>query len=355
MSRCFRRSIYIHEDYTKMPIKKPSQGHLSVVRKQKIKNGKNKRKAKHRSPEWDELLKRAGVARLPEPDLFQDGMNHELVHDDNTQFIKQSLKQSLIQSTRMTVLGQGPPEETWLDPPNGGIYVEEDSANVYLHVADLGWVQLNGWCPDVGEEDPCQENPEDPMSGDMYLNILTSDLFYFVEGFGWVLLNGIEGPPGPNGPPGPPGFSDIFYAVTPRTEQVLKIQPQAVKWEIPEFQDTDYSLQDDQTSLRIQNCGVDPARYQVQIKLSIHRKDELIKLTKSGVEFYLNQDDELVPGSLTYAMMPFAGQHSLFINVIVEVLGGSEIDLVLEGRATGQGDLVILQDQSNCWQVVKLG
>ena len=157
-----------------MPIKKPSQGHLSVVRKHKDKekqDNKGKRN-KRKTIEWAELLQKGGVTR--------SGLDQDLVDDDRSPAMR---------NPEMTVLGQGPPEESWDHPPNGAIYVEEDSADVHLHVTNLGWVHLNSWCPDVGEEDPCEENPEDPMSGDMYLNILTSDLYYFVEGFVYLKKN----------------------------------------------------------------------------------------------------------------------------------------------------------------------
>lgn len=324
-------------------IKRPSNSRLARLAQLKIESKKKKLKSKIGA----KIKKRVKV---------------EFDSESETETNKEREREVWIQPKITTgvpiKLGNGPPEENWEDAPDGAIYVEEETADVYLHAEKLGWVQLNGWCPDIGEENPNEENPPDPMTGDMYVNVLTADLFYFVEGFGWVLINGLIGPQGPEGqvgPIGPAGFADVFYAITGKEIQELTIDPVSLVWEIPEFQDTDYHFLDDLRTLRITNCGIEPARYQVQIKLSICRKDNPTKLLKSGVEFYLQQDGKVVPGSLTYAMLPCAGNHSVFINVIVEVHASSEIDLTIEGRVTGSGEICILQDGSNCWQVVKLG
>lgn len=104
-----------------------------------------------------------------------------------------------INSLNNVIVESGVPTDTVANPINGQLYVNKDSGDTYLFAASLGWIDMSGWQPDVGEGVPDATNPPNPLSGDQYLNILNGDLFVFNEGLGWVMLNGVEGPPGPPG------------------------------------------------------------------------------------------------------------------------------------------------------------
>jgi len=275
-----------------------------------------------------------------------------LAANQNTK-TNQSVKDN--QPSRITVCtGQGPPEENLVNPPNGALYVEETTADAYLYAVDIGWVALNGWCPDIGEEDPSKDNPNNPETGDLYVNILTADLFYFVEGFGWVLVSGVAGPPGPAGPP---GFADVFVTRSGKSSNKIKllntktIQTTTIlTWDTPDFQDGGYQLLNDNQSLKISNCRSEPVRYQVQVKLNLDCQDTN---SYGSVELSLLEDNREVPGSLSYLNVSQTGKHSIYSNAIVEVQGSREVDLKIVSKATGQGKITIIENSS--WQVTKLG
>lgn len=102
-------------------------------------------------------------------------------------------------SVQSLIEDHGLPYEHINNPRSGQFYVNLDTGDTYLFAKQLGWLDINGWQPDVGEGAPDEENPANPLSGDQYLNIFTGDLYVFNEGFGWILQNAIEGPPGPAG------------------------------------------------------------------------------------------------------------------------------------------------------------
>jgi hypothetical protein len=104
-----------------------------------------------------------------------------------------------LSSSNNLIVKSGMPYDTILSPINGQLYVDKDTGNTYLYADSLGWIDMSGWQPDVGEGVPDISNPPNPISGDQYLNILNGDLYVFNEGLGWVMLNGIEGPRGPPG------------------------------------------------------------------------------------------------------------------------------------------------------------
>lgn len=144
------------------------------------------------------------------------------------------LKHLNLRRSPSVVVGHGMPYQVVRKPRNGQFFVDQDTGDTYLFASKIGWLDLNGWQPDVGEGVPDAENPPDPLSGDQYLNILNGDLYVFTDGFGWVLQNGIEGPRGPpgesftydlitlDGPEGPPITGPI--TVTPNRTVCLWIK-----------------------------------------------------------------------------------------------------------------------------------
>jgi len=133
-------------------------------------------------------------------------------------------------NNKSLVVGHGLPYESINRPRNGQFYVDLDSGDTYLFAKQMGWLDLNGWQPDVGEGPPDEENTPDPLSGDQYLNIFNGDLYVYAEGMGWVLQNAIEGPPGPAGE----SFSFDIETTTgptgPTISGPLKVKPgQTVK------------------------------------------------------------------------------------------------------------------------------
>lgn len=113
--------------------------------------------------------------------------------------IKINRHQSSSKIKKKAGFGHGPPEKNVKNPRNGFIYVDQDTADTYLYISHLGWIDLSSWQPDVGDGPPSKENPPNPITGDQYVDILTGDFYIFTEGFGWVLGSGVEGPPGPQG------------------------------------------------------------------------------------------------------------------------------------------------------------
>ena len=97
------------------------------------------------------------------------------------------------------VVGEGHPWASIFKPVNGQVYINKDTADAFIFAKKLGWINLSGWQPDVGEGPPDVDNPPDPISGDQYLNIFNGDLYVFTEGMGWILQNAIEGPKGEKG------------------------------------------------------------------------------------------------------------------------------------------------------------
>lgn len=108
-------------------------------------------------------------------------------------------QKKLFKSSSNLIVKSGMPYDTILAPSNGQFYVNKDSGNTYLYADTLGWIDMSGWQPDVGEGVPETDNPPNPINGDQYLNVLNGDLYVFNEGFGWVMINGVEGPRGPPG------------------------------------------------------------------------------------------------------------------------------------------------------------
>ena len=173
-----------------------------------------------------------------------------------------------------------------------------------------------------------------------------------MEGFGWILLNGREGPPGPPGEAGPAGFADIFYAVGMKEKQVIGRTTTMIQWDIPEFQDTSYQLEESERKvLVISNTGSEPARYQIRIKLSM----VLLEGELAEIELYLNQGKLTVPGSRTYESIR-KGRRSINFGGIIEVDPGRKSKLKIEGRVIkGTGEVQILPDDSSYWEVIKTG
>ncbi len=247
--------------------------------------------------------------------------------------------------TNQLLVNQGSPDSVISKPQHGLIYVDELSADSFIYVSNLGWVQLNGWCPDAGEDPPSSENPINPISGDQYINVLTGDFYYFVEGFGWISLTGVEGPRGEPGPTGDPGFADLFYTIAKKQE--LKNEFSQIKWlNIPEFEDNDYQLED--TIIKINPQLTDPIRYEIKVKISIEDSYDQLDL----FEFRIKEGDQIIPGSLTYGCLP-VGVYKVSISLggIIEVIGESQVSL--EGKITSNGEIKVMED--SYFMIIRLG
>lgn len=121
------------------------------------------------------------------------------IHYFNRNKSKPTKKSSKKSSKIGPVVADGMPFNAIRKPKNGQFFVNQTTGDTYLYASQLGWLDMNGWQPFVGEGVPQQDNPPYPNSGDQYLNVLSGDLYVFAEGFGWVLQNGLQGPQGPPG------------------------------------------------------------------------------------------------------------------------------------------------------------
>jgi hypothetical protein len=256
------------------------------------------------------------------------------------------------------IVAKGTPDSVATD---GTFYIEPDTADIYIYVDALGWIQLNGWAPDVGETIPEAGSPANPITGNQYINILTGDLYYYVEGFDWILLNGLVGPAGPAGPQGEQGtqgahgFSDVFYAVTPNVQQILNRKAQLIKWDISAaytIQDPIYHLDMTSDIIHIENSGSEPMRFQIRGKISL----ALMSGDKVESEIYLLLNKNVVPGSLTYCHNDnLESRKSNIFGALIKVEANSKAELAVEARTrSGDGKITVLSDGSCSLEIIKL-
>ena len=164
-----------------------------------------------------------------------------------------------------------------------------------------------------------------------------------------VLL--LQGKPGPQGPPGSNGFVQVFVATTLKSvENVANIttpssQMTIVKWDIPQFQDTDYELVDQSKIVLRNKDNTQEKRYQISVTLTFQTSDE-----KPINSYYqLTQDGTIIPGSKRYFTVHI--KESVSTQAIIQVEQTHASTITVEYPST----LILNNEDHNQIMITKLG